>query len=110
MSNKYNGILGTGGGPERVVNVGHGNFVLIDRVIAVLSADGLPMKRLREKAQEKNTLVDATAGKKMRSIIVTDSQHLFLSSLSPHALQERLTQGKTLSPAQMEWEEGEFVS
>ena len=109
MSNNHNEILNTGE-TSRVVNVGHGNFVLIDRIVAILSAKGLPMKRLREKAVEENTLVDATQGNKTRSIIITDSKHLFLSSLAPQTLQERFAHGKTAHSTQTEWEEGQFVS
>jgi regulator of extracellular matrix RemA (YlzA/DUF370 family) len=91
--------------------VGHGNFIVADRVIAILESGSLPMKRLREKAVEENMLVDATAGRKTRSLIITDSRHVVLSALAPQTVQERLHEGKPwLSPAQLELEEGEFVS
>lgn len=108
MSNKHNGLLGSAGS---TLNIGHGNFVLVSRVVAILESGPLPMKRIREKAVEENRLVDATAGRKTRSLVVTDSQHVILSALAPQTLQERLHEGRMwMTPAQLEMEEGEFVS
>ena len=67
--------------PGTVVNVGHGNFVVAGRIIAILESGSLPSKRMREKATEDNLLVDATAGRKTRSLVVTDSRHVILSAL-----------------------------
>ena len=93
------------------INVGHGNFLLVERIVAILESGSLPMKRLRERALEGNMLVDATAGRKTRSLIVTDSKHVILSALAPHTLQERLQEGRLwMTPAQLEVKEGEFVS
>lgn len=109
MSNKYNAILGKEKSPV-TVNVGHGNFLLSDRIVAILESGSLPMKRLREKASDENMLVDATAGRKTRSLVVTDSRHVILSALAPHTLQERLHDGRLMSKAQLELEDGEFAS
>lgn len=109
MSNKYNAILGREKAPHSV-NVGHGNFLISDRIIAILESGSAPMKRLREKAGDENMLVDATAGRKTRSLVVTDSRHVILSALAPHTLQERLQEGKQMSRAQLELEDGEFAS
>ena len=111
MSNKHNGIIGRERHPRKTVNVGYGNFVLAERIVTIVEAGSLPMKRLRERAQGENLLVDATAGRKTRSIIATDSRHIILSAMSPATLQERLQEGAPwLSPAQLELEEGEFIS
>lgn len=122
MSNKQKGIFPPLGSERefrpterlyggQAVNVGHGNFLLAERIVAILESGSLPMKRLREKAAEENMLVDATAGRKTRSIVVTDSRHVVLSALAPGTLQERLQEGRLLpSAAQRELEEGEFVS
>src|SRR5262245_41714657 len=119
MSNKQKGIFSTLGGERHpwergqssdAVNVGHGNFLLSSRIVAILESGSLPMKRLREKAAEENLLVDATAGRKTRSIVVTDSRHVVLSALAPGTLQERLETGRGHgTAAQRELEEGEFV-
>jgi regulator of extracellular matrix RemA (YlzA/DUF370 family) len=108
MSNKSVGVLGK---TPSTVNVGHGNFILSDRIVAILESGSLPMKRLRERAADENMLVDATAGRKTRSLIVTDSRHVVLSALAPQTLQERLQDGRVpLNPAQLEMREGEFIS
>ena len=111
MSNSYNEILGLEAPNPRMVNVGHGNFLRADRIVAILEASTLPMKRLREKAGAENMLVDATKGRRMRSVIVSDSRHIFLSALNPQVIRERLQDSKLrMTPAQIEMEEGEFVS
>lgn len=110
MSNKHNGIGLSSEGSSKTLNVGYGNFVLATRVISVLEAGSLPMKRLRERASSDNMLVDATAGRKTRSILITDSRHVILSALSPQTLQERFEEKASLSPAEREIFEGEFFS
>lgn len=110
MSNKHNGIaLGKEPCPK-TLNVGYGNFVLASRIVSVLEAGSLPMKRLRERASSDNMLVDATAGRKTRSILITDSRHVILSALSPQTLQERFEEKMSPSPAEREVFEGEFFS
>lgn len=109
MSNSYEEI--TGNSSAKMLNVGHGNYIRAKRIVAVVAASSLPMKRFRDAALEKNLLVDATAGRKVKSLIVTDSQHLILSALAPHTLQERLSSGRAmLTPAERELEDGEFAS
>jgi regulator of extracellular matrix RemA (YlzA/DUF370 family) len=110
MSNNANEILGESG--TALISVGHGNFIAVKRIVAILETGSLPTKRLRERAAERNLLVDATAGRKMRSLIVTDAQFVLVSALSPQTLQDRLMGSlKTpLSAAHLEWKDGEFVS
>lgn len=112
MSNKYQDLLGSKPCPASMLNVGYGNFVMAQRIVAILEAGSLPMKRLRETAATQNQLVDATAGRKMRSLIITSSQHVVLSALSPQALQERLCgPGRnTVSIEEIELREGQFAS
>ena len=115
MSNKVKGVSGNPRTAHNTLNVGHGNFFMRDRVVAILESGSLPMKRLREKASERNLLVDATAGRKTRSLVITDSHHVILSALAPHTLQDRAQEESSGlavggDPARIEWEEGEFVS
>lgn len=116
MSNKYEEIskeLGHLLAPPKLINVGFGNLVMAHRIVSIMEANSLPMKRLREKASEKNILVDATAGRKMRSVVVMNSGHLIVSALSPQTLGERLCSDNKIfnaNLADLEWEEGEFVS
>ena len=73
-----------------LLNVGFDNIVNAERIIAIASSDPLPMKRLREAALRHRKLVDATNGRRMRALIVTDSDHVILSSLQPETLTQRL--------------------
>ncbi len=75
---------------NQVVKIGLGNFVLAKRVVAVVNPLSSPMRRLREEAKNEGRLIDATQGKKTRSFIITDSNHLILSSNSPETLLQRL--------------------
>ena len=72
------------------LNVGFDNIVNAERVIAIASADPSPMKRLRDAALRHRKLVDATNGRRTRALIVTDSDHVILSSLQPETLMLRL--------------------
>ena len=72
------------------LNVGFDNIVNAERIIAVASSDPLPMKRLREAALRNRKLVDATNGRRTRALLVTDSDHVVLSSLQPQTLVQRL--------------------
>jgi extracellular matrix regulatory protein A len=111
MSNKLRGLSGLVRTAPSTINVGHGNFLVGSRIVAILECGSLPMKRLREKAGEENRLVDATAGRKTRSLVITDSNHVVLSALAPQTLQDRLHEDDPWTdPARVELEEGEFVS
>jgi regulator of extracellular matrix RemA (YlzA/DUF370 family) len=75
---------------QKLINVGFGNVVLQSRVVAVVSPGSSPMKRLRDSAKDGNNLVDATEGRKTRSVIVTDSGHIILSALNTATIIARL--------------------
>lgn len=77
---------------EDLINIGFGNFVVAERVIVVVGPASSPMRRLREDAREEGRLVDATQGRKTRSILVTDSNHVILSSLQPETIRLRMGQ------------------
>ena len=77
-----------------LVNIGFDNAVSAERVVAILSADPAPIKRLREEASQQRKLVDATNGRKTRTVIVTDSDHVVLSSLQPDTLAQRFIELK----------------
>lgn len=110
MSNKDNKISWAKSS-QGMLNLGHENFVRSNRVVAVMEASSLPMKRLRDKASQEGRLVDATAGRRTKSVLITDTQHVFLSALSPHTLQDRLMEKEVFPDlAQLELEEGEFAS
>jgi len=75
-----------------LLNIGYGNLVVASRVVAVASPASAPMKRLREEASSRGKLVDATQGRRTRSIIVTDSDHIILSAINPETIASRLQQ------------------
>jgi regulator of extracellular matrix RemA (YlzA/DUF370 family) len=74
----------------RLINIGFGNTVIARRVVAVVTPGSAPMKRLREKAGQADRLIDATHGRKTRSIIITDSNHVILSAVHTETLSLRL--------------------
>ena len=78
--------------PQQVINIGLGNFVLAGRVVAIISPSSAPMKRLREEARDAGRLVDVTQGRKTRSILVTDSNHVILTAIQPETLSQRFSQ------------------
>ena len=71
------------------INIGYGNMVMSTKVVAVLSPDSAPMRRLREEAKERKMLIDATEGRKTRAIIITDSDHVILSAVQVETLMQR---------------------
>ena len=93
--------------PLQWVNVGYGNVVAAGRIVAVVSPESAPMKRLKDEAREAGKLVDATQGRRTRSIIVTDSDHVILSALQTETVAERLEKGiSPLAPPTGEKEAG----
>lgn len=77
---------------QPMVNIGFGNFVPPARVISIVGPASSPMKRLREEARSAGRLVDATQGRKTRSILITDSNHVILSAVQPDTLCQRFVQ------------------
>jgi regulator of extracellular matrix RemA (YlzA/DUF370 family) len=71
-------------------NIGYGNLVAASRVIAIVSPQAAPMKRLRDEASSRGKLIDATQGRRTRSIIVMDSDHVILSAIHPETIASRV--------------------
>jgi regulator of extracellular matrix RemA (YlzA/DUF370 family) len=74
----------------KLLNIGFGNFVVANRIIAIVNPNSAPMKRLKEEAKEAKHLIDATQGRKTRSIIITDSNHVILSAIQAETVAQRL--------------------
>jgi regulator of extracellular matrix RemA (YlzA/DUF370 family) len=74
----------------KLLNVGYGNVVLANRVVAIVGPSAAPVRRLREDARKRGKLVDATQGRKTRSVIVTDSDHVILSAVQAETIAARL--------------------
>ena len=74
---------------KNLVNIGYGNMVMVRKVVAVLSPESAPMRRLKEEAKERKMLLDATQGRKTRAMIITDSDHVILSAVQVETLMQR---------------------
>ena len=74
---------------QPLLNIGFGNSVVADRVVVIVSPNSAPMKRLKDEARDGNRLVDATHGRRTRSIIVMDSNHVVLSAIQPETISQR---------------------
>ena len=67
----------------KLINIGFGNMVLAQRVIAIVSPESAPIKRIVQEAKERGSLIDATHGRRTRAVLITDSDHVLLSALQP---------------------------
>ena len=74
----------------RFVNVGFNNILNADRIVAVIGSDSAPSKRLMQDAKDMGRAIDCTSGRKTRSILVMDSDHVVLSAIQPETLAARL--------------------
>lgn len=79
---------------SQMINIGYGNFMNAEKVVAVVSNDAAPVKRMIQIAKEQDRIIDATHGKKTKSVIVTESHHIVLSALLPETLQSRFEHNK----------------
>ena len=73
----------------KLINVGYGNFISSGRIIAIISPDSAPVKRIIQEAKEERRLIDATYGRKTRAVIISDSDHVVLSALQPETIAHR---------------------
>ncbi|HWQ06490.1 MAG: hypothetical protein C0413_04090 [Clostridiales bacterium] len=74
----------------RLVNIGFGNIVSADRLIAIVSPESAPIKRIVQEARESGRLIDATCGRRTRAVVITDSDHVILSAIQPETIANRL--------------------
>ena len=74
----------------KLVNIGFGNMVAADRIVTVVSADSAPIKRIVQAAKESARAIDVSCGRRTRAVIITDSEHVILSALSPETIVGRL--------------------
>ena len=72
------------------INIGFGNLISSERLVAIVSPDSAPIKRMVQETRERGMLIDATYGRKTASIFIMDSDHVVLSALSPEKLASRL--------------------
>ena len=74
----------------KLINIGFGNVVAANRIIAIISPESAPIKRIIQEARDKGLLIDATYGRRTRAVVVTDSGHIILSAVQPETVAHRL--------------------
>ena len=79
----------------KLVNIGFGNMVSLNRMVAIVSPESAPIKRIVQDAKERGTLIDATHGRRTRAVIITDSGHIILTYLQSETLANRMTDEDT---------------
>lgn len=75
----------------KLVNIGFGNIVMANRIVSIVSPESAPIKRIVQESREKGTVIDATYGRRTRSVIITDSSHVILSAVQPETIAHRVT-------------------
>ena len=75
----------------KLVNSGFGNIVSANRIVAIVSPESAPIKRIITEARERGVLIDATYGRRTRAVVITDSDHVVLSAVQPETVAHRLT-------------------
>jgi regulator of extracellular matrix RemA (YlzA/DUF370 family) len=75
----------------KLINIGFGNIVSARRIVAIVSPESAPIKRIIQEARERGMLIDATYGRRTRAVIITDSDHIILSAVQPETVAHRLT-------------------
>ena len=73
----------------KLINVGFGNIVSGERIVAIVSPDSAPIKRIMQEAKDKGLLIDATCGRRTRAVIITDSDHVILSAIQTETIAGR---------------------
>jgi regulator of extracellular matrix RemA (YlzA/DUF370 family) len=93
----------------RLINIGFGNIVAANRIVAIVSPESAPIKRIISEARDRSTLIDATYGRRTRAVIVTDSDHVILSAVQPETVANRLANraGEAAAASEAEEEEEE---
>ena len=74
----------------KLINIGFGNMVSANRLVAIVSPESAPIKRIVQDARENGSLIDATYGRRTRAVIVTDSDHIILSAVQPETVANRV--------------------
>lgn len=74
-----------------LLNIGFGNTVVADKVVAILTPNSSPMKRLKDEAKDERRLLDVTHGRKTRAVIITESNHVILSSIQAETISQRFS-------------------
>ncbi|MBE6730553.1 MAG: DUF370 domain-containing protein [Ruminococcaceae bacterium] len=74
----------------KLINIGFGNMLSSSKIVAIVSPDSAPSKRIVQEAKDKGSVIDASQGRRTRAVIITDSDHVVLSALQPETIANRL--------------------
>ncbi|HHW73032.1 MAG TPA: DUF370 domain-containing protein [Firmicutes bacterium] len=80
----------------QLINIGFGNIVAANRIVAIVSPESAPIKRMVQEARDRGMLIDATYGRRTRAVIIADSDHIILSAVQPETVAHRLTSRDSL--------------
>lgn len=89
-------------GSIKLINIGFGNVVSANRLVAIVGPESAPIKRIIQEAKDKGRLIDATYGRRTRAVIITDSDHIILSSVQPETVANRLSKEHTEDEEEIE--------
>ncbi len=87
---------------NKLVSIGFGNSVVSRRVVAIISPNAAPIKRLRDEARQEKRLIDGTQGRKTRSVVITDSNHVILSAIQAETIAQRFSPDCNLTKEDLE--------
>ncbi len=87
----------------KLINIGFGNIVSANRLIAIVSPDSSPVKRLIQDARDRGMLIDATYGRRTRAVIITDSDHVILSAVQPETVANRMTAKESMNDTEEDY-------
>ncbi len=83
-------VVGVKDGSEpRLINIGFGNIVAANRIVAIVAPDSAPIRRIIQEARDRGALIDATYGRRTRAVVITDSGHVVLSAVQPETVAHR---------------------
>ena len=93
----------------KFINIGFGNMVAVDRVVALASPDSAPIKRLIQSAKDDGRAIDVTCGRRARSVVITDSEHVILSAIQTETIANRLEGDSSTDGSAEGTEDGELA-
>lgn len=76
----------------KLINIGFGNMVCVERIVSVVGTESAPIKRMVREADDAKRLINATYGRRTRSVIITDSDHVILSAIQPETIASRINE------------------
>lgn len=86
----------------KLINIGFGNVISANKLVAIVGPESAPIKRIIQEAKDKSRLIDATYGRRTRAVIITDSDHVILSSIQPETVANRLNNPKDQDEEEIE--------